>query len=167
MSVAVLGAGAFGTALAISLARKAPTTLWCRDETHAAEMQASQENTRRLPKAPLPASLTVTSDNACFEAHDVILLAVPMQKMRSFLAQHRAALATKTLVACCKGIELDTGLGPVSVLREAAPEATAALLTDCFCWVGVSAAGAMCGLRPRCPHLLQQGAHNALVVRPH
>ena len=129
MSVAVIGAGAFGTALAISLARKAPTTLWCRDETHAAEMQASRENTRRLPKAPLPASLTVTSDNDCFEAHDVILLAVPMQKMRSFLAQHRAALATKTLVACCKGIELDTGLGPVSVLREAAPEATAALMT--------------------------------------
>ena len=129
MSVAVIGAGAFGTALAISLARKAPTTLWCRDETHAAEMQASRENTRRLPNAPLPASLTVTSDNACFEAHDVILLAVPMQKMRSFLAQHRAALATKTLVACCKGIELDTGLGPVSVLREAAPEATAALMT--------------------------------------
>jgi len=129
MSVAVLGAGAFGTALAISLARKAPATLWCRDETHAVEMQASRENTRRLPDAPLPVSLTVTSDTACFEAHDVILLAVPMQKMRSFLAQHRTALATKTLVACCKGIELDTGLGPVSVLREAAPEATAALLT--------------------------------------
>ena len=129
MSVAVLGAGAFGTALAISLAREAPTTLWCRDADHAEEMQAARENSRRLPGAPLPGGLTVTSDVSCFEAHYTVLLAVPMQKMRAFLMQHRAVLANKTLVACCKGIEMDSGLGPVSVLREVVPEATAALLT--------------------------------------
>ncbi|GAB5433598.1 MAG: NAD(P)H-dependent glycerol-3-phosphate dehydrogenase [Epibacterium sp.] len=129
MSVAVLGAGAFGTALAISLARKAPTTLWCRSKDHADEIRSTRENTRRLPGAPLPDALAVTSDIACLGAHDVILLAVPMQKMRGFLTAHQAALSGKTLVACCKGIELDSGLGPVAVLRDTVPDATAALLT--------------------------------------
>ncbi|NIZ11776.1 NAD(P)H-dependent glycerol-3-phosphate dehydrogenase [Phaeobacter sp. HF9A] len=129
MSTVVLGAGAFGTALAISLARKAPTTLWCRDAAQADDMQATRENARRLPGAPLPEGLEITADLSCLERHETVLLAVPMQKMRGFLVSHRALLAGKNLVACCKGIELDTGLGPVSVLHEAVPEATAALLT--------------------------------------
>ncbi|OIQ33132.1 MAG: glycerol-3-phosphate dehydrogenase [Alphaproteobacteria bacterium MedPE-SWcel] len=129
MTVAVLGAGAFGTALAISLARKAPVSLWCRNTDHAEEMRAARENCRRLPDAPFPEDLTVTSNIAEIGEDATLLLAVPMQQMRGFLQEHRARFRSSRLVACCKGIELETGLGPVSVLRNTVPGATAALLT--------------------------------------
>ncbi|WP_420004658.1 NAD(P)H-dependent glycerol-3-phosphate dehydrogenase [Arenibacterium sp. LLYu02] len=129
MSVAVLSAGAFGTALAISMARKAPTVLWCRDEDHAGEMKKTRENARRLPGAQLPDTLHVTSDLTEAAQAETILLAVPMQKLRAFVMDHQTALTHANLVACCKGIELDTGLGPVAVIRDVLPEATIALLT--------------------------------------
>jgi glycerol-3-phosphate dehydrogenase (NAD(P)+) len=52
-----------------------------------------------------------------------------MQRLRGFLTNHGAILATKRLVACCKGIELSTGVGPLTVIQETVPSATAAILT--------------------------------------
>ncbi|KIN65780.1 Glycerol-3-phosphate dehydrogenase [NAD(P)+] [Sulfitobacter noctilucae] len=126
MRVSVLGAGAFGTALAISLAGNGPVTLWARD---AGDMQAQRENKRRLPDHPFPAILTVTGalEEAC--TAEILLLAVPMQKLRDFLAQNAALLQGKTLVACCKGIEIDSGAGPVQVLSRTIPDCTPAILT--------------------------------------
>ena len=129
MTIAVLGAGAFGTALAISLAKETPVTLWARDADHVAEMQARRCNASRLPGVPLPAGLSLTSDFATATTAEVLLLAVPMQKLRSVLETHQTALQGKTLVACCKGIELDTGLGPIAVMRDVLPKARTALLT--------------------------------------
>lgn len=129
MSVSVLGSGAFGTALAISLAGNGPVTLWARDPDHASAMQTSRENEKRLPGVPLPATLSVTDDIANAAQNQTLLLAVPMQKLRQLLRDQAANLAGKTLVACCKGIELNTGLGPIAVLREALPSAYPALLT--------------------------------------
>ncbi|TNJ45495.1 NAD(P)H-dependent glycerol-3-phosphate dehydrogenase [Phaeobacter sp. B1627] len=129
MTVAVLGAGAFGTALAISLARKTPVTLWCRDEEHAGDMRKTRENRRRLAGAPFPEHLTVTSDIAEIGGNATLLLAVPMQQMRGFLRAHHLRFCRSRLVACCKGIELATGLGPISVIQDTVPGATAALLT--------------------------------------
>ncbi len=127
MSITVIGAGAFGTALAISIGESA--TLWCRDETHAAEMIDHNENQRRLPGAPLPCGLTVTADlsNAC--QPDIILLAVPTQKLRSFLTENASLMAHKKLVACCKGIERSSGLGPIGVIEDCVPDTQAAILT--------------------------------------
>lgn len=129
MSVSVLGAGAFGTAMAISLAGKGAVTLWSRDAGHVAEMAESRENARRLPGMPLPQNLNVTSELQQAAQNRVLLLAVPMQQLRRMLDAHRAELTGKVLVACCKGIELTTGLGPIEVMREALPEAHHALLT--------------------------------------
>ncbi|WP_420585494.1 NAD(P)H-dependent glycerol-3-phosphate dehydrogenase [Ruegeria sp.] len=129
MSVAVLGSGAFGTALAISLAGNGPVTLWSRNPEHAARIQNNRENTARLPNVPLPAAISVTSDIRDAVAADVLLLAVPMQKLRAALTEHAPALAGKTLVACCKGIELSSGLGPISVIQQTIPDARPALLT--------------------------------------
>ncbi|WP_281973369.1 NAD(P)H-dependent glycerol-3-phosphate dehydrogenase [Ruegeria faecimaris] len=129
MSVSVLGSGAFGTALAISLAGKGPVTLWARDPDQAQMMQNHRVNSARLPNAPLPKAITITSDADLASESEIILLSVPMQKLRSALCAHSATLRDKTLVACCKGIELTSGLGPVSVIRETVPEARAALLT--------------------------------------
>ncbi|MFG6589876.1 NAD(P)H-dependent glycerol-3-phosphate dehydrogenase [Sulfitobacter sp. 1A12157] len=126
MSISILGAGAFGTALAISLAGKGPVTLWARD---AGDMAARRENAKRLPGCPFPETLSVTESLAQAAEAEILLLAVPMQKLRSVLEEHRAALHGKHLVACCKGIELSTGVGPVSVIEETLPEATAAILT--------------------------------------
>ncbi len=129
MSVSVFGAGAFGTALAISLAKQAPITLWARDATHVAAMQARRCNSARLPDVPLPDGLSLTNDFAEAAAADALLLAVPMQKLRAVLQDHASDLEGKILVACCKGIELQTGLGPIAVINEVLPKSKTALLT--------------------------------------
>lgn len=126
MSIAVLGAGAFGTALAISLAGSGPVTLWARD---LRDMAAQRENTARLPDCPFPEKLTLTDNLNDIERADIVLLAVPMQKLRQMLTANTKVLSGKHLVACCKGIELSTGIGPVSVIQHEVPDAIAAILT--------------------------------------
>ena len=118
MSVSVIGAGAFGTALAISLAGRGPVCLWARSQEHADAMQAKNENIARLPGHSFPDALTVTADIAVAAENQTLLLAVPMQKLRDLLVTQAGMLAGKTLVACCKGIELSTGLGPVAVISR-------------------------------------------------
>lgn len=129
MSISVLGAGAFGTALAISLAKEAPVTLWARDTAHIKMMQEQGCNDARLPGIPLPDELSLTDDFEQASRADTLLLAIPMQKLRLALETHQTELTNKILVACCKGIELKTGLGPIAVIREVLPQAQAALLT--------------------------------------
>lgn len=129
MSTAVLGAGAFGTALAISLSRSGPVSLWAREETHVADMRRDRENRLRLPGIPLPGDVLVTSDLGDLRAAEICLVTVPMQQLRGFLAAHRKALQGKVLVACCKGIELGTGLGPMDILADLCPGNPRAMLT--------------------------------------
>ena len=126
MSVAVLGGGAFGTALAISLAANGPVTLWARD---AGDMQHTRENAKRLRGYSFPKDMDVTDDIAKAAAHDILLLAVPMQSLAHFVETHSAVLRGKTLVACCKGVDQELGLGPVGVLQNSLPETARALLT--------------------------------------
>ncbi|WP_210093110.1 NAD(P)H-dependent glycerol-3-phosphate dehydrogenase [Ruegeria sp. HKCCSP346] len=129
MSVSILGSGAFGTALAISLAGNGPVTLWSRNADQAQQIRETRENATRLPNITLPKGITVTADIAEALRADTLLLAVPMQKLRSALQDHAPVLRGKTLVACCKGIELTSGLGPVAVIKEVVPDARIALLT--------------------------------------
>lgn len=129
MSVAVLGSGAFGTALAISLAGKGPVTLWSRSPEQARQMQETRENQQRLPGLPLPEALSVTADLDEASQSDTLLLAVPMQKLRGMMSDHAAALRGRVPVACCKGIELNSGLGPMAVMAETLPGTRTALLT--------------------------------------
>jgi len=128
--ICVLGAGAFGTSLAISLSDGGNSVvLWARDESHVAEMSQARLNARRLPDAPFPSSLQITSDFGAIPTDGPLLLAVPMQKLRGFASENAEALAGRTLVATCKGIDLQTHLGPVETLSETIPSATPALLT--------------------------------------
>jgi len=129
MSIGVIGAGAFGTALAISLAGNGPVLLWTRTASHARAMEANRENAARLPGVALPVGLNVSADFDLVAGQETLLLAVPMQQLRELLTVHADALADATLVACCKGIELTTGQGPVSVISEVLPRARPALLT--------------------------------------
>lgn len=130
MKVAILGAGAFGTALAVTLARNgAEVGLWTRDPDHAAAMRREGANTRRLPGVDLPESVSVSAKIADFSAAPIQLLAMPMQELAGFLAAHCAALDGKALVACAKGIDLATGRGPTAIIAQTCPHSTAAVLT--------------------------------------
>lgn len=126
MSVCVLGAGAFGTALAIALGGNGPVVLWARDPS---DMEQTRQNARRLPDSHFPDTLKVTGDLNVALSAQTVLLAVPMQKLRGFLQEHESGLKNKTLVACCKGIELSSGKGPVQIITEEVPSAQAAILT--------------------------------------
>lgn len=129
MSVAVLGAGAFGTALAITLAQNGPVLLWARDPGQASAMAGTRENVRRLPGVVLPENISVTADLTRVLQAEPLLLALPMQEIGAFLQQHRAAMSGKTLIACCKGIDLETGQGPSALIGSICPTSRAAILT--------------------------------------
>jgi glycerol-3-phosphate dehydrogenase (NAD(P)+) len=119
----VIGAGAFGTALAVVLAQRGPVTLWGRDTGWA----QTGENPR-LPGIPLPPALTVTDRIAQAQA-PTVLLALPAQVLGRFLADHGPALDGRDLVSCAKGIDLATLRGPSALIAAACPRATVAVLT--------------------------------------
>lgn len=123
MSIAILGAGAFGTALAISLAAKGPVTLWGRDTGWG-------RVNPRLPGITLPDGIRLTSDLSDIRA-DTILLALPAQRLAGFLADHAERIAGegRRYVSCAKGIDLTTLQGPSSLISHAFPGVAVAVLT--------------------------------------
>ena len=128
--IGVIGAGAFGTALAIAQAMAGrQVTLWARNPGHAADMASLRENATRLPGVKLPGGVSVTGDFAAAASAPVVLLALPTQTLRGALSAHGAALAGRMLVACSKGVELGTGLLPAQIVAELVPEAQTAVLT--------------------------------------
>ncbi|WP_456388526.1 NAD(P)H-dependent glycerol-3-phosphate dehydrogenase [Profundibacter sp.] len=130
MSISILGAGAFGTALAISLARNGqPVTLWARDTVHANDMQESRQNAKRLAGHHFPETLTVTGNIETAATADILLIATPMQKLASFLQDNADILSGKTIVACCKGIDLASNRGPVATITHICKNTTPAILT--------------------------------------
>ncbi|NOX74621.1 MAG: NAD(P)-dependent glycerol-3-phosphate dehydrogenase [Alphaproteobacteria bacterium] len=129
-AISIAGAGAFGTALAIALAKGGkPVTLLARDKGAAKTMQTSRTNTRYLADIPFPETLTVTADANALAVSNVVLVAVPTQHLRGFLAAQTSQLANKTCVLCCKGIEKSTGLLPSQVTQDVLPNARSAILT--------------------------------------
>jgi glycerol-3-phosphate dehydrogenase (NAD(P)+) len=130
MRIAIAGAGAFGTALAVALVRNGtPVTLWARDPQAAAQIVACRENAARLPGIRLPQEIDVVADIGAVFAADIVLLSLPAQQLRGFLETHRAGLSGKALVACSKGIDLATLTGPTGTIEAAVPDAIAAALT--------------------------------------
>lgn len=127
--IAVLGAGAFGTALAITLAREGRTVcLWARDPDHRSALSAERENRRRLPGARFPDTLRVAETVADTAGH-VLLLAVPTQQLGAFLEKHRGALDPAAVVLCSKGIDRATGLRPSQLVARHLPNVSVACLT--------------------------------------
>jgi glycerol-3-phosphate dehydrogenase (NAD(P)+) len=128
--IGVIGAGAFGTALAIALARDGNAVrLWARDAGHVALMARERCNTARLPGSDLPENVTVSAEITDLTGAEVVLLSLPMQALGGFLAQNAAALNGKPLVACCKGVDLATLQGATALMTEACPRSAAAVLT--------------------------------------
>ncbi|MFN4153860.1 MAG: NAD(P)H-dependent glycerol-3-phosphate dehydrogenase [Paracoccaceae bacterium] len=127
--VGIVGAGAFGAALAIALARQGRgVRLWARDIPKVGDMQATRL-IPRLPGALLPPGVLVTADMAGLSDCPSVLLSVPMQALGAFLALHGGFLDGRLLVACCKGMDLATGQGPTALITQACKQATAMILT--------------------------------------
>jgi glycerol-3-phosphate dehydrogenase (NAD(P)+) len=111
MKVAVLGAGAWGTAVACALAPRHAVTLWARDAVQAAAINAARANARYLPGHPLPAALTVSADLPhALDGAQLVVLGTPTGALREMLAGLRAAHCRAPLVWLCKGFERDSGL---------------------------------------------------------
>lgn len=116
MKLAVLGAGAWGTALAIAFAPRHAVTLWSRDGAQADDMAARRENARYLPDCPFPADLSVTADlPAALAGAELALLATPLAGLRATLGRLPAGLP---FLWVCKGLEAGTGLLPHQVVAE-------------------------------------------------
>jgi len=128
--IAVLGAGAWGTALANILARGGRSvTLWARNPALAATICTSRENAR-LPGIPIEARVAITDRLADAAGADAVLLAVPAQALRGVTTALAPSLPEATpLIACAKGIERGTHKFMTEVIAEAAPTARAAILS--------------------------------------
>ena len=127
--IGVVGAGAFGTALAVAFGREGrKTALWLRDPDAAGHIATTRRNPR-LPDTTLPENVSVTARLADLAASKAVLLAIPMQSLAAFLTQNAQHLPPVPLVACCKGIDLATLRGPTAVLTAARPDLPTAILT--------------------------------------
>ena len=127
--IAVLGAGAFGTALAVAQAAEGrPVRLWGRDPAAMAAAEAARE-IPRLPGIPLPSPLVCTSDLAALADAEVLLLAVPAQETEAFLTAHATDLPVAPLVLCAKGIDARTHRRQSEIAAAAAPGQALAALT--------------------------------------
>jgi glycerol-3-phosphate dehydrogenase (NAD(P)+) len=129
-SVGVIGAGAWGTALAGVAARAGrDVVLYARNPGHAAQMQVTRANPK-LAGVLLDARIEVTSDVAGAAAADIILAATPAQHLRAAVTHLAPHLRKATpVIACAKGIEHGTHKFMTEVIAEAAPNARSAILS--------------------------------------
>lgn len=138
MKIVVIGAGAWGTAMAISAAAHPAghaVTLWARDAAQVADMQAVRSNARYLPGIGLPPSLTVAGGDVAALAHaaDLVIVATPMAALRGMLAQLRGC--TVPVAWLCKGFEAAAensdsfGLLAHEVRAQVAPDLIAGVLS--------------------------------------
>lgn len=130
MTVAILGAGAFGTALAVTLARKGlQVVLWTRSRDEATRMGRTRVNEARLPGVNLPENVSVTAESLSGRDFETVLLAVPMQQLAPFLADWGSRLDGAPLVGCAKGFDLRSGSGSATIIGDACPASPVAVLT--------------------------------------
>jgi glycerol-3-phosphate dehydrogenase (NAD(P)+) len=129
-SVAVIGAGAWGTALASVAARAGrEVVLYARNAAAAAHIRTTRANPK-LPGVNFDPRITITSDVASAARADIILLATPAQNFREAATALAPHLATATpVIACAKGIERGSHKFMTEVIAEAAPDAVPAILS--------------------------------------
>lgn len=129
--IAVFGAGAWGTALAIAAARAGrAVTLWSREPDVADAIRTRRENLTFLPGVRLPETITPTTTLANIAVAEAIFVAFPAQHLREGVRQLAPHIAHGTpLVICAKGVERGSGKLLTAVLQESAPAAEPAVLS--------------------------------------
>ncbi|MDD5180685.1 MAG: NAD(P)-dependent glycerol-3-phosphate dehydrogenase [Gallionellaceae bacterium] len=122
MNIAILGAGAWGTALAISLSARHRVTLWARDAAQIAAMSATRINQRYLPEIRLPQEVHLTSElKTALTGAELVLVVVPVSALRPTLQKIAQLSAPVPVILACKGFEAETAQLPHQVLAEALP----------------------------------------------
>jgi len=117
MNIAILGAGAWGTALALSFAPRHQITLWTFEAEHAAAMRSEGENLRFLPGYALPQGIHIEAEiTAALSNAQLAIIATPMAGLRSTLKD----TGELPVLWVCKGLEAGTGLLPHQVAGEVA-----------------------------------------------
>jgi glycerol-3-phosphate dehydrogenase (NAD(P)+) len=130
MNLSVLGAGAWGTALAVNVAGRQPTRLWARDASQAAHMRAHRRNLRYLPEVVLPPALQITSDLDGALAHaagGLAIIATPMAGLRELLS--RLPAHAPGVLWLCKGFEQGTGWLGHEIVRSVCPQVRGGVLS--------------------------------------
>lgn len=128
--IGIAGAGAFGTALAVALAKGGrEVRLWARDPAQVRAMQETRRNEATLPGVVLPEIVSVHAEIGEICGHEALLLAVPMQALGGLLDLWPEIDARQPLVACCKGVDIASLRGPVALITARRPGAIAAILT--------------------------------------
>ncbi|MDD5301253.1 MAG: NAD(P)-dependent glycerol-3-phosphate dehydrogenase [Gallionella sp.] len=123
MNITVLGAGAWGTALAVSLSANHRVTLWSNEPAQIEEMRATRLNQRFLPDIPLPDNLELSADiTAAMAKAELAIIAVPTAALREVLQLLMSAGQCFDVVWVCKGFEAGTSLLPHQVAAEVLPE---------------------------------------------
>jgi glycerol-3-phosphate dehydrogenase (NAD(P)+) len=119
MKLAVIGAGAWGTALASRFSHNHQVTLHARDQTLAREITRLRENPRYLPGCALPDSLVVVSDfDAALGEAEIVVVATPLAGLRAVARALPVRVAGVPLVWACKGLEAGTSLMPHQIVAE-------------------------------------------------
>lgn len=132
MKISILGAGAWGTALAVQAARSVAgheVLLWARDAAASQQMAGSRRNSRYLPDTELPPALRLSSDLAAAVAHGaagLLIVATPMAALRGMLAGLPDGARVLWL---CKGFEAGTGLLGHEIAREVQPRLRVGILS--------------------------------------
>ncbi len=120
-SIAVLGAGAWGTAIACVLAQRHHVTLWAREGSQARALAATRRNDRYLPGIVLDSSIGITGDFTAAVAqarHGLLVLAVPTAGLRETVRRLREEPAPPPIVWLCKGLERDGAQFAHEVVRD-------------------------------------------------
>src|SRR5712691_11547902 len=126
MNIAVLGAGAWGTALAVSLAGRHRVALWARNAALAAAIRSGRRNSSYLPEVPVPDAVTVTEElSSALAGSDLILIATPTSGLREVLEHVRDSPSDPPVVWACKGLEQASGKLPHQVVAEVLGKRTA------------------------------------------
>ena len=119
MKISILGAGAWGTALAIAFSRRHDVSLWLRDAAQAAAMRASRENARYLPGCALPETLRIeTCFAAAAGAAELNIVATPLAGLRDTLHQLQAVVPATPVLWVCKGLEAGSQMLPHQIVAE-------------------------------------------------
>ncbi len=120
MRICVIGAGGWGTALAVVLAKCGHrVVLWGHDPVNVEEIKKDKENKKYLPGVQLPDGVGVTADmEESVDGAEFVFLVVPVQYMRGVLEGFKAYHRDAPVVCCSKGLERETLLFPSGVIKE-------------------------------------------------
>ncbi|MGZ9059802.1 MAG: NAD(P)H-dependent glycerol-3-phosphate dehydrogenase, partial [Burkholderiaceae bacterium] len=122
MNIAVLGAGAWGTAIAVALSSRHAVVLYARSAEHCVSLVRERVNARYLPSVALPPSLHVTNNQDAAvkhaAAHGLTLIATPSDALRSVVRRVCDIAPDAPMVWLCKGLEQASGQLPYQVVHE-------------------------------------------------